>query len=105
MDKVYKICSRIGCDAEFGFNKRVFKSKEIAESKLANLAAERHCKNPLNEDSDEVQKIYKYWHGDYGLSELIGMYKNRYQYEKALKSALYYDFIHMFWIEEYQIDE
>jgi hypothetical protein len=102
MDKIYIIASRTGVDAEYHLNRIFFLSKEDALSKIAGIAKEKYGEPAYAEESEEVERIKKYWAGDYSHEELMSLYSSVKEYAKASEAALYYDFIKMFWIKEYE---
>lgn len=98
MKTVYKINTNHG---SLDYDKCVFKSKEKCQEIIKDLVKKGYGEPVYSEDSDEVKKVNSYWSGDISKDELGKMLKDAYM--DAFQSALYYDCLNMYWIDEFKL--
>lgn len=107
MEKVYIIKTVHGYEylMNLGITKKVFRSRERCEEIVKQLAEKQYGKPMFSEKSVFVKLVKQYWAGDFSEEELEEKIGSKEVTESAFSSALYYDFYHMFGIEELEIEE
>lgn len=98
IEKVYKIETNIGDNP---YPNSAFTSREKCEGIITNLALEKYGKPTYEADSVEVTLVNDYWGGDISYDELKKHLDEK--FNEVMQSALYYDFIDLYWIEEINI--
>lgn len=100
MNVVYKIETHHG---ERDYDKCCFTSRKKCENIINQLAEKQHGKPVYSEDSEEVKQVKEYWAGDMSYDELKKLQKKK--HDDAMDSALYYDYINLYWIKELKVIE
>ena len=100
MSVVYKIETHHG---ERDYDKYCFTSRKKCENIINQWAEEQYGKPVYSEDSEEVKQVNEYWAGDMSYEELKKLQKKK--HDDAMASALYYDYVDLYWIKELKIIE
>ena len=107
MEKIYVINTDHGYEELLnrGLTNKAFRTKERCEEIISEMSESNHGKPVYSENSEYVKLVKQYWDGDFSLKELEEKIGNKKDTDTAFNSALYYDFMHMFWVKEYEISE
>ena len=98
MEVVYQIETMHG---KRDYDNVVFKKREDCEKIIIEWAVSKYGNPDFAEDSEEVEQINSYWNGDISSDELAKMQIG--YHEKAMSSALFYDYLKLYYIKELKV--
>jgi len=100
METVYVIETRHG---NRDYDDYCFKDRSKCEEIIHEWAVNKYGTPKYARNSDLVKEVQSYWRGDMSYEELKKLQKKK--HKDAVNSALYYDYVDLYWIKELKIFE